>query len=267
MNYLTILIPILFSINQILVRMGSTKTETLNGIYVSLVASTLLFAPSLYNPTLNSEFIIVMIAAGILHFLIARICYYYAISKIGVNLSAPLSTTRVFFATILSIIFGEEITLKIILASILIFTGVFLLSRIEGKINLIGIVLGILTGFFAALSSYVVRLGNAIDYNPLFATFLGFLFSTILLTPIMIEKSMKNTRLYFIGGLAAGLGHLLRYIVLKDEAVTFVESIISSHPLFTLLLSSIFLRKIEIFTIQSILGTILILTGIYILYF
>ncbi len=72
--------------------------------------------------------------------------------------------------------------------------------------------------------------------------------------------------MYFAAGVVVGVAHFIRYVALKDVPVTIVEPITSSYPLFTLLLSAIFLREGEVFTARAIAGTLLILTGIYIHY-
>lgn len=265
MNYLTLLIPLLFSLQHVLVRVGSERSETLNGIYASLLVSTLMFSPSILNPTLDTVFLFYMSLAGILQFFFARICLYYAITRIGANLSAPLSSTRILFATIIGLLVGELLTFWIILGSLLVFAGIFLLSKVKKEPDWVGISLAILTGLFACLSSYFIKFGNAVEYNPLFAVFLGFAISTALLTPFMTGKSLKNTKPFVIGGFLGGLAHMIRYVVLKDTPVTVVEPITSSHPLFTLLITAIFLKRIEVFSKRSIVGTILVMTGIYVL--
>jgi len=265
MNLLILLIPILFSLQHISVRIGSERSETLNGIYASLLVSTVLFSPSILNPTINGTFIFYMSIAGILQFFFARICLYLAISRIGANLSAPLSATRIFFATIFGVFLGEMVTLNIILASILIFVGIFLISRAEKRRDYIGITLAVLTGFFASLSSYFIKFGNSIDYNPVFASFLGFAISTLLLTPIMRGRSLRYTKIFALGGVLGAIAHLIRYMVLKYEPVTVVEPITSTHPLFTLFFTAAFLREKEVFTFRSIFGTFAVIIGIYFL--
>ncbi len=264
MALIALLIPLLFSVHQIFVRFGSRKVDTMSGIYVSQIASTLLFLPSILNPSLDREFLGYMLVAGILHFFAARICFYHAISRIGANLSAPLSATRVFFAALLGIFLGEILTLRTFLMSILIFAGIVLISKPSGKADYVGIALGILTGFFTALSSFFVKFGNAVEYNPLFATFVGFLASTALMTPIAAKNlSVRGAKWYFAAGITVGLANFLRYVVLKDLPVTVVEPITSAYPLFTVILTFILLREREVFTTRSLLGTFLILVGIY----
>ncbi|MFN3384641.1 MAG: DMT family transporter [Archaeoglobaceae archaeon] len=263
MDYIALLIPLLFSLQHVLVRVGSEKSETINGIYASLLVSTLMFSPSILKPTLDPGFLLYMTLAGLFQFFFARICLYYAISRIGANLTAPLSSTRILFATIIGLFVGELLNFWIILGSILIFTGIFLLSKVKGESDWIGISLAILAGLFACLSSYFIKFGNAVEYNPLFAVFLGFAISTALLTPFMIGKSLKNTKPFVVGGFLGGVAHMIRYVVLKEEPVTVIEPITSSHPLFTLFITAIFLRRLEVFSKRSIAGTIFIMVGIY----
>lgn len=269
MDFILLLIPLLFSLQHVLVRVGSERSETLNGIYASLLVSTLMFSPSLLIPTLDSDFLLYMSVAGILQFFFARICLYYSISRIGANLASPLSSTRIFFASLMALLVGELLNLWIVINSILIFSGIFLLSKpAKGKErDLIGVSLALLTGFFACLSSYFIKFGNSIEYNPFFATFLGFALSTALLTPFMVGKSLRGTKPFVAGGIFGGVAHAIRYISLKDTPVTVVEPVTSSHPFFTLLITAAFLRKRETFSKRSIIGTILITTGIYLLLF
>ncbi len=267
MALLALLIPLLFSVHQILVRQGSRDAETMSGIYVSLAASTLIFLPSILHPSLNQQFLLYMTAAGVMHFFAARICFYHAISRIGANLSAPLSATRVFFAAILGIFLGEILTLKTLTMSLLIFTGILLLSHPSGRIDYLGMLFGLLTGLFTALSSFLVKFGNHVEYNPMFAAFVGFAISTALMTPVVLKNfTAKGTGWYFIAGIFAAFAHLVRYIVLEYTPVTVVEPITSSYPLFTIALSFLFIREKEIFTKRALLGTASILAGIFVYY-
>ena len=264
------LIPLLFSIHQILVRRGGEEIDTLSGTYLSLLTSTILFSPSLLFANVDPKFLTLMLAAGFFHFFVARLCFYHAIERIGANLSAPLSATRVYFAAILTYLIGEEVTPKIIFMSILIFLGVALLSRPKGvKIDAIGIFLGLATGFFSALSSLFVRMGMLESYNPYFGTFVGFAFSTLLLTPFVIKKniSMRGGRFFIIASIFVGFGQFIRYVGLYKFQVAVVEPIVSIYPLFTIVFSYMFLRSREIFGKEVVLGAFLVILGINIYFF
>lgn len=259
---IVLLIPLFFSIHQILVRKGGEELDALSGTYLSLIASTLLFSPSIAFANFDPNFLVPMVLAGFLHFFLARLCFYHAIERIGVNLSSPLSATRIYFAAILGYLIGEFMTLKLLIMTVLIFLGVLAISNPKGKIDLVGLFLGISTGFLSALSSFFIKIGLLKSFDPLFGAFVGFLVSTLLLTPIAVRRIKKFNKYYFLAGFFVGLGHLIRYICLYNFQISVVESVTSSYPMFTLALSYLFLREREVFSFNVIIGAVLILLGI-----
>ncbi len=260
---LLLLIPLFFSIHQVLVRRGSQDLDAFTGTYVSLLTSTIMFSPAVvYLPRVSTSFLLLMIGAGLVHFLAARLCFYHAIERIGANLSAPLSATRIFFAAIIGFMIGEAITPKIVAMGVLIFAGIILLSRPEGKADLIGITLGVMTGFFSALSSMLVKIGMVEEFNPLLGAFLGFAVATAIMTPFSIKRlDFRTGKWYAYAGIFVGLGHLVRYFCLRFLPIAVIEPITSIYPLFTILLSYIFIRESEVFGKEVILGAILIVVG------
>ncbi|RLI84197.1 hypothetical protein DRP07_01785, partial [Archaeoglobales archaeon] len=141
-----------------------------SGTLISILVPTILFGvlTILMDETkLSFDFLVLMAIAGIFNFLIARTAFYTAIYRIGVNLTAPLSATRIYFAIVLGVLIGEYLSIKLILMTFLIFTGIFLLSKPSKiKADLIGIFLAIFAGLFSALSSFFVKLGMAIYPEP-----------------------------------------------------------------------------------------------------
>ena len=260
-----LLIPVFFSFHQVLVRKGSEQMSALDGTYMSLLTSTLIFSPSvLLYCTINFKFIAIMLLSGLLHFLLARLCFYHAIERIGANLSAPLSATRIFFATIIGyFLLNEVITVKLIIMSLLIFSGILLLSNPKkNSSDFIGISLALLTGLLSAISSYLVKIGLMEVYNPLFGVFLGFLISTIVLTLLMKpDLDIRRGKYYAIAGVFVGLGHLARYISLQVLPVSYVEPITSIYPFFTVLLSFLLIRESEVFSKNLFAGMVLIVLG------
>jgi len=259
-----LLIPVLFSFHQVLVRKGSEQMSALDGTYMSLLTSTLIFSPSvLLYCTINFKFIAIMFLSGLLHFLLARLCFYHAIERIGANLSAPLSATRIFFATIIGyILLNEVITVKLIIMSLLIFSGILLLSNPKKNSDFVGISLALLTGLLSAISSYLVKIGLMEVYNPLFGVFLGFLISTIVLTLLIKpDLDIRSGKYYAIAGVFVGLGHLVRYISLRLLPISYVEPITSIYPFFTVLLSFLLIRESEVFSKNLFAGMVLIIVG------
>lgn len=258
-----ILIAIFFSLHQIFIKKGVAYGDANYGAFISLLTTALMFSALSYNRVvLNLQFIGIMIVAGILHFLIARIAFYNAISRIGANSAGSLSATRVFFASLIGMAIGEVPSLKIIIMSALIFSGIWLISSPSGADDRKGIALALLTGFITALSSGFVRLGMKIQPEPVFGSAIGYAVSAGLL-PAFFKFKKKGGEIYFIiAGIFVGLAHFLRYRALINHPVSVVEPIISTYPLFTLLFTALIFRKLEKLSRNIIIGSILIIFGI-----
>lgn len=265
-------IALLFSAHQIAIRKGTNEGEVITGTFVSLATTSAIFLVlSLNRLFLDVAFIGYMVAAGILHFLIARTAFYTCIGRIGANLAAPLAATRVYFAVLFGILFlGEPLTPKLILMTTLIFAGIVLLSNPSKaiKTDILGIALGIFTGFTASLSSVMVKAGMTIHPDPVFGSAIGYLASLVLF-PALAGKRIRydaidlNRYKYFvIGGVFIGAGHYLRYYELARLPVSVVEPVLSTYPLFTFILSYIFIRNIETFNLRTIIGAVCIILGI-----
>ncbi len=264
-----LLIPILFSLHQILVRKGFEKAELFTGNFLSIATTALLFLPALIlRFYADVVFICLMILAGILNFVLARLCFYASIRRVGANVASALSATRIYFAELFGVLIGEEITLKLFLASTLIFSGIVLLSNPKKNRDFIGVMLGLLTAIFVVLSSIVIKIGLRLHDDPIFGSSIGYLSAFTLFVlgylvkdGIRLEKS--EAKFFILAGFFVGVGHLLRYYALSSYPVSVVEPILSIYPLFTLLFSYIFIKEMEFFDRRTILGCLLIVAGVY----
>ncbi|AEA47092.1 DMT family transporter [Archaeoglobus veneficus] len=266
-------IALFFSLHQVSIKKGTISCDTTTGTFVSIATTAILFTalslPSL-NPLsdLQPAFVAAMIIAGVLHFLVARTAFYVCIDRVGANVAATLATTRVFFAAMLGLLLlAEHITARVVLMAGLIFAGVFALSRPGGVKDARGILLGLFTGFVAALSSVVVRTGMEISSNAVLGTAIGYI-SALLLFPIVAGKKIEINSIgrdywpFILGGIFVGFGHYMRYVALSLYPVSVVESFLSTYPLFTVILSWIFIRDVEVFSLRFFIAAILIISGV-----
>ena len=264
---LLIAVAVLFSFHQICIRKGTIEFDVVSGTFISIFTTAFIFsALSINKIHFNAQFIILMALAGILHFLVARTAFYNCINRIGANLAGPLSATRIYFATLFGFFIGESISIKIVLMTTLIFVGIFLLSNPKKGVraDFIGLILGIITGLTAAFSSVLVKFGMHIYPDAIFGSAIGYL-SSLIIYPVFfknIDFDLKKGRFFIMGGIFVGFGHFLRYYELIRMPVSIVEPVLSIYPLFTIILSYIFLKEKEIFSLRVVLGTISILIGI-----
>ena len=289
-------IALLFSMHQVSVRVGTLRADTLNGTLVSIATTALIFSViSLFfvlrGLRLNGNFLAVMVLAGLLHFFLARTVFYQCISRLGANVAATLATTRIFFAAVLGyVLLGETVSVKLALAGILVFSGVCVLT-FQVVSDLYGIALGLATGFLTAFASVFAKegmvrfpgiesaaAGTAVGYIASLVAFLIFLNVVRNVRCVVgcvggarverVESLKKEIRRYcpfFAGGVFVGFGHLLRYVALSYYSVCMVETFVSMYPLFTYLLSGIFVRRAEVFSLRFFASACLILAGAVVL--
>ncbi len=278
-----LLIAFLFSLHQVCVRKGTLKANTLYGTFISIVTTTLLFISlsALFVTNLNlvklKSFVEFAVIAGILHFMLARALFYQCISRVGANVAATLATTRIFFSAFLGyVLLGESIDFKTTVMAVMVFLGVAVLT-FKVVSDLYGIFLGVSTGFFTALASVYAKecmltnftttwleaiVGTALGYFVsllIFSVFLIFYKSSI---GNSIDVNLKNYLPFVVGGFFVGFGHFLRYLALSSYSVCTVETFISIYPIFTYILSSMFLRRSEIFNLRFFFAAFLIIAGV-----
>jgi transporter family protein len=108
--------------------------------------------------------------------------------------------------------------------------------------------------------------------SPIFILSVRFFLVTALLVPFFIstnqamllpELNIKNILIILIPGLLAVLGIFLYFNALSDSSVSKIVPLTAVYPLFTCFYAYIFLK--EDFSTEKIIGTVLIVAGVFIL--
>ena len=108
--------------------------------------------------------------------------------------------------------------------------------------------------------------------SPLYVLFIRFVLVTSLFVPIFItsnqalnldQLTLKNLMLILIPGILAVIGIYLYFNALADSSSSKIVPLTAIYPLFTCFYAFIFLK--EDFTTEKIIGTILIVAGVFIL--
>jgi len=71
----------------------------------------------------------------------------------------------------------------------------------------------------------------------------------------------RNALFFSLGGIFASLGQISLLSALKKGDLIIVSPLVSTTPLFVLLLTYIFFRKFERITVRVVLGIIFVVTG------
>ena len=137
------------------------------------------------------------------------------------------------------------------------------------------LLLGYLASFGAALCyGSVALVGRKIvsDYAPpMVATSFSMIFGTIMVAALFhrnvaadIRSGISGRSLLFVGlaGLASAWGVSFWYLALNEAPVVLVAPLVGTSPLISILLTHIFLQKIERVTWRTVAGAFLVVGGV-----
>ncbi|MQG10516.1 MAG: DMT family transporter [SAR202 cluster bacterium] len=200
---------------------------------------------------------------GAVNFLGGRTSSYQAIGRIGASRTAAVQSTAAVFASIFAItITGERPHFVVLLGTLTVVLGLTAAvgNSIRGGVaNNRGVLIGFGLALVAAASyggTNVIAKELTEEYgSPLMVSSLGLLFGIILLWPLAGSSTVREVResrgnMKFVlsagsSGLAAATGVITLYFALERADVTVVAPIVSTNPIFTLILAQIFISRME----------------------
>ena len=266
-----------FSIAHIFIRRGLVGSNAMTGSFISLSMSAVMlwlavpfFAPisALWNPAA-----LIFVVAGIFAPGIGRTLSYVGIEKIGVARSVPIANSSPIFASIFAVVFlAETWILQNVIGTLLVIGGVIVLSMAKpapGEWHKIDVIYPLIGAVAFGASTTLRKAGLGFINMPLLAAAVtagsAALFSLALLQIRGGKEAIKLTRRsaawLFPAGVFNTAAMLSVFFALSHGKVVIVEPLVSSNPMTTLLLTSIFLRDIESLNLRVIMGAALTVTG------
>src|SRR5688500_5501960 len=133
----------LFAFHNMLTKQAMRYSNPATGVISSLLINivflwsvSILFVPL---SSLTSASILIFVVVGFFQPGLTRLLTYKGIDALGIAITDPIRATTPLFSAMMAIIFlGEEITLPIIAATLMIIAGVTLLSWRSGSMKLAG---------------------------------------------------------------------------------------------------------------------------------
>lgn len=194
--------------------------------------------------------------------------------RMGPTISSAISGTAPLFAVLGAIIFlHEQLTLLQAIALAVIVAGVMLMSMAEKSRPrnwpLWALLIPAGAAMFRGTAQAGIKYGLAIWQNIFVALLIGYTMSSITLLAANALTGNVKRKVYrrgivacfwCVGGLNGG-GMLFSYIALKHGQVTQIAPILASFPLFTFLLSAIFLHD-ERATLRVAAGVLMTVAGV-----
>ncbi len=266
-----------FSIAHILIRRGLVESNAMTGSFISLSMSAVVLwlAVPFFVPlgALWNSAALIFVAAGVFAPGIGRTLSYVGIEKIGVARSVPIANSSPIFASIFAVVFlAETWVLQNVIGTFLVIGGVIVLSMAkpaQGEWRKLDVIYPFIGALAFGASTTLRKAGLGFINVPLLAAAVtagsAALFSFILLQFQGGKQAVKLTRRsaawLFPAGVFNTAAMLSVFFALSHGKVVIVEPLVSSNPVTTLLLTSIFLRDVESLTLRVILGAALTVTG------
>jgi len=133
----------------------------------------------------------------------------------------------------------------------------------------IGRIFAIAAAMAYGVSQVLTRLGVTDFAPPLVGAAISLFSGTLVLATIGGKNPERNLRqkkravlFLMVAGVGSGLGVVTSFLALSMAQVVIVSPLLSTSPIFTLVLSHFFLRKLEGITRRLVLGTIIVVVGV-----
>ncbi|MFQ5850107.1 MAG: EamA family transporter [Candidatus Binatia bacterium] len=224
-------------------------------------------------PEVTTISVVLFVLLGILQ-TATSLLTFTGIDKIGASQSEPLRNTYPLWSAIIAImVLGEEASITVLLGTLLVVTGVGLISwRPEAAAPTYRwwhVLFSLAAALFAGIAFPVRRYALTISNEPLFfAAVIAIVSITCLggylLLPIGGQRPVWRRKAFLpfmVAGVFETLGALLALIAVSVGRVVVVSPIVATTPLWTLFLTVILLRGLERVNRRTVTGTFCVVSG------
>jgi len=281
-----------FSMNGVLVRRGVVGASPAQGAFISVLLGVPLFAlAALVAGQLSrlGDFELraygLLALAGVIHFVLGRFFNYQAIAAIGAARTAPLQTLQIPYTVLVAlVVLGEGVNFWMWVGIALVMVGpAIMVERPRAALPAVdaqgAIALRQREGYlFAVLSSVAygtspILIRAALSGEAGLAVVGGFVSYTaaagLLLAGLVLpsQRSLIGAfrpaavRAFFGAGVAIFFAQMLRFIALSLAPVAVVATLQRASIIFTLMLSWLMNRDLELLTRRLVAGVVVSVLG------
>lgn len=266
------------AVNLILLKKGLAHGNPISATFLSLCINVLSFwsfvlAVLPWDEILRPE-LLIFVLVGLIQPGGTRFLAYLSVERVGVAVTAPIRATTPLFSSLLAIaVLGEQLTPAVGAGTALVVGGITLLSLSEKRtgawMNIL-VALPLLSAFVAGSTQVIRKIGLAGISLPILgaATTTGTSLVAIAVS-LTVSRNWSMVRFdrralgYFIlAGCSVTLGVASVFMSLHLSDVVIVAPLASLSPLYSLLLSAVFLRDVEVITARKVAAAGLIVLGV-----
>jgi drug/metabolite transporter, DME family len=263
----------------ILIRQGLRGGGPFAGFWINLAVGTIgLWVGVLLTGGLrhiSAVGLALFVLAGLIGTVGGRLLRFVSIEKVGAPISAALINLAPLVSAGLAILLlGEQVTVPIVVGTVIIVAGTMLLSAGGRRVGLRAgqLVLPVLSATCFGVVAILRKLGLS-HADPVFGSAVNATTALIAFSLFLAVSGQRDAVAcdrrsvgYFVAaGLAENAGVFLTVVALSLGTVSVVTPLAASAPIFVLLLSFAFLRGIEVLSRRIVIGTVLIVLGVYLI--
>ena len=263
----------------IFIRQGLRGSDPYTGFWINLiVGAAALWAAVIVTGgivQISARSVALFVLAGLIGTVGGRLLRFHAIDKVGASVSSAVLNLQPLISTGLAIVFlGEDVTVPILLGTIVIVAGTVLLSASGRHLGFEPwkIVLPLGSAACFGVVAILRKIGLS-HMGPVAATAINVTTALIAYSTMMLAVRHRGiltcrgrTLGYFVAaGLAENIAVFMTIVGLSMGAVSVVTPLTATAPIFVLVLSPFLLRGVELLTGRVVAGTMLIVFGVYLI--
>lgn len=213
------------------------------------------------------------VLAGLIGTVAGRLLRFAAIDRVGASVSAAIINLSPFISAALAIVvLGERVTPPVLAGTAVIVVGTALLSASGRQVGfrprylLLPLLAATCFGVVMVLRKVALAdtgpmVGFAVNVTAGLVAYTAYLVASGRLE--IMRCGGRSLAHFVVAGLTDNLGVFLTLAALQGGAVSVVAPLAGVSPIFMLLLSWLFLRGIERLTARVVVGTLLVVLGVY----
>ena len=271
---------VIFAMGQGCIRQGMrTASPFLTALIINVMVSLGGLAVSLYRGTLQDSSLTPLlwfIAMGIAGPGIGRISHLIGITKMGLTRSVTISSATPIWATLIAIvILGESPTFPVLLGTMAIVSGVYLLSIREDVSQAFGawfrgaLIFPLIASVGYAMAPIFVKLAFVHQETPEVALAVGFTAGNLVLLagrPFLprwdVGQPLRRDIFWLFT--AGGLNIVTAFLLTTAFAIAPISTTLPlsrTAPIWVLLVSYLFLGKLERITGRTVAASVMVVMG------
>ena len=223
-------------------------------------------------PSLNWVAVALFALSGVFALGVGRLLYFVAVGRIGLAVSSAVIGCNPLISALLAIVLlGESFEFAVFVGALLVVVGIFLLSGATRDAAGGGaLVVPFLSAFSYSLANVIRKAALNFQPDPTLGAQIGAMAGSLCLLVYLIatgrlgeiRANRRGLGYYSAAGAFQAVGWFALMVAMEMGTVAVVTTIVFSYPLFSLLLSWMFLRGQEDVNLRVIAGCVLIVAGV-----